>query len=157
MTSESERIAALETHYVHVDKTLVAINGTVETIRTDIADMRVDIKGMQTEIAGLHREVADVREDLGGQIAKLRDDMGGEIAKLREEVGSRFEGIRELIVNDRLERSQSKFKVALKVIGWFASLTTVVIGAIAGGLFVLLRFVLPKLVALAHESGLIVT
>ena len=62
-----------------------------------------------------------------------------------ERMDERFERIQSAIADDRVERSETKFRVALRVIGWLAGVVTTVLGAVVGGLFVFARFLLPKL------------
>ncbi|MCY4057484.1 MAG: hypothetical protein OXG44_05740 [Gammaproteobacteria bacterium] len=95
MATQAERIAALEGHYVHVDKTLTVLSATLE---------RIDEK---------------------------------------------FDRIQNAITDDRVSRSETKFRVALRVTGWLAGVVTTVLGAVVGGLFVFARFFLPKLGNLA--------
>ena len=45
MATQAERIATLETHYEHVDKTLTAMSGTLDAIRAEVADVRTHFDG----------------------------------------------------------------------------------------------------------------
>ena len=120
MATQAERITALEVHYEHVDKTLTAMNGTLDAIRAEFAEFRTHIE-----------------ERFNG-------------------IDERFNGIHQAIADDRVERSETKLRVALKVIGWLAGVVTAVMGAVIGGLFVFARFLLPrleKLAFLAQDTG----
>ena len=46
MATQAERIAALEVHYEHVDKTLTAMSATLDAVRAEVADRfdRIDEK-----------------------------------------------------------------------------------------------------------------
>ena len=120
MATHAERIAALEVHYVHVDKTLIAMSATLDAIRAEVVDRfdRIDEKF--------------------------------------ERIDERFERIQNVIADDRVARSETKFRVALRVTGWLAGVVTTVLGAVVGGLFVFARFLLPrleKLAFLAQDTG----
>ena len=106
MATQAERTAALEAHYEHVDKTLTAMNGTLDAVRAMVHDVRTHLD------------------------AKL-------------------ERIQKAIADHRVERSVTKFRVALRVTGWLVGIVTVVLGAVVGGLFVFDRFLIPKLDKLA--------
>ena len=106
MATQAERIAALDVHYVHVDKTLTAMSATLDAVRAEVAEVRTNL-----------------------------DD--------------RFSRIQKAIADDRAERSETKFRVALRVTGWLAGVVTTVLGAVVGGLFVFARFLLPRLRELA--------
>ena len=124
MATQAERIAALETHYEHVDKTLTAISGTLDAVRADVAQLRVT--------------------------------MQGEITEVRTHLDDRFDRVQRAIADDRVQRSETKLRVALRVIGWLAGVVTTVLGAVVGGLFVFARFLLPKLgklASLAHDTA----
>ena len=75
-------------------------------------------------------EVADVRTHLDDRLDRIDE---------------RFERMQNAMTDDRVERSETKFRVALRVIGWLAGIVTTVLGAVVGGLFVFARFLLPKL------------
>ena len=157
MATEIERITALETHYEHVDKTLTAMGRTLEAIRTEIVGVRETIR---TEIDGVrqmvHTEVERVRTELGGRI----DELGGRVDGLSGRVdglGGRIDGIEQRMADDRASRSESKLKVALKVIGWLVGIMATVLSAIVGGLFVFARFLLPKLASVVQGAAAAVT
>lgn len=138
MATQAERTAALETHYEHVDKTLTAMSGTLDAVRTEVAGLRVTLSDEITDVRTMvHREITDVRTDLG----------------------HRLDRIQKAIADDRVERSETKFRVALRVTGWFAGVVTAVMGAVVGGLFVFARFLLPrleKLASLAQDTASLV-
>lgn len=69
-----------------------------------------------------------------------------------DRIDERFERVQESINEGKLERSETRLRVALKVIGWLAGIVTVVIGSVVGGLFVFARFLLPKLATFAQEA-----
>ena len=50
MASERERIATLETHYEHVDKTLTTMGRTMEAIRTEVQGVRTELGGKIDDI-----------------------------------------------------------------------------------------------------------
>ena len=142
MASERERIASLETHYEHVDKTLTTMGRSLDAVRTEVGglrtevgEIRTEVDGLRTEVGGLRTEVQDVRTELGGKI----DDI-----LLR-------------IADDKAAASETKLKVALKVIGWLVGLVTTVLGTVIGGLFVFARFLLPKLATAMQDVGSAIT
>lgn len=124
MPTQAERITALETHYDHVDKTLTAMSRTLDAVRAEVAEFRETVRN----------EIADVR-------AHLEDRL--------DRIDGRFERFQQAIADDRVEQSETKLRVALKVIGWLAGIVTTVLGAVVGGLFVFARFLLPRLGELA--------
>ena len=109
MATQAERIAALEVHYEHVDKTLTAMSATLDAVRVEVADRfdRIDEKF--------------------------------------ERIDEKFERIQKAIADDRVERSETKLRVALRVTSWLVGIVTAVLGAVVGGLFVFARFLIPKL------------
>ena len=131
MATQAERMATLETHYEHVDKTLTAMSGTLDAVRADVAEIR---QMVHAQIADVHAQVADARAHLDG----------------------RLDGIQKAIADDRLERSETKLRMALRVTGWLVGIVTTVLGAIVGGLFLVARLLLPKLeklASLAHDAA----
>lgn len=120
MATQAERIAALEVHYEHVDKTLTAMNGTLDAIRAEFGEFRTHIE----------ERFNGIDERFNG-------------------IDERFNRIYQVIAADKVERSETKLRVAFKVIGWLAGVVTAVLGAVVGGLFVFARFLLPKLGQLA--------
>ena len=105
MATQAERIATLEAHYEHLDKTLTAISATLDAFRADVV--------------------------------------------------SRFDRIEKAIADDRVERSETKLRIALRVTGWLVGIVTTVLGAVVGGLFLVARLLLPKLeklASLAHDA-----
>ena len=66
-----------------------------------------------------------------------------------ERIDEKFEGIQKAIADDRVERSETKLRVALRVTSWLVGIVTAVLGAVVGGLFVFARFLIPKLGQLA--------
>ena len=134
MATQAERITALEVHYEHVDKTLTAISGTLDAVRAEVADRfdRIDEKFERI------------------------DEKFERIDERFERIDERFERIQSAIADDRVERSETKLRVALRVIGWLTGVVTTVLGAVVGGLFVFARFLLPKLgqlASLAEDVG----
>ena len=125
MASERERIASLETHYEHVDKTLEAI--------------RAEIRGLRTEMDGVRQMVHSDSE------------------AMRAELGGRLDDILLRLADDKAADSETKLKVALKVIGWLVGVVTTVLGTVIGGLFVFARFLLPKLAAAAQDAASAIT
>ena len=55
----------------------------------------------------------------------------------------------------RPPNSETKLKVALKVIGWLVGIVTIVLGTVVGGLFVFARYLLPKLAAVQDAASAI--
>ncbi|MDE0040294.1 MAG: hypothetical protein OXU77_22435 [Gammaproteobacteria bacterium] len=127
MATQAERITALEVHYEHVDKTLTAMSATLDAVRAEVAERfdRIDEKFDRI------------------------DERFERIDERFERVDERFERIQNAIAADRVERSETKLRVALRVIGWLTGVVTTVLGAVVGGLFVFARFLLPKLGQLA--------
>ena len=141
MATHAERIAALEVHYVHVDKTLIAMSATLDAIRAEVVDRfdRIDEKF----------------ERIDEKFDRI-DEKFERIDERFERIDERFERIQNVIADDRVARSETKFRVALRVTGWLAGVVTTVLGAVVGGLFVFARFLLPrleKLAFLAQDTG----
>lgn len=132
MATELERIASLETHYEHVDKTLTAMGRTLEAIRAEIGELRTEVEGVRQMV---HSEVERVRAELGGRL----DDIVLRMA------------------DDKAAGSETKLKMALRVIGWLVGVVTTVLGAVVGGLFVFARFLLPKLASAVQDAASAVT
>ncbi|MCY4015258.1 MAG: hypothetical protein OXG82_21425 [Gammaproteobacteria bacterium] len=132
MASELERIASLETNYEHVDKTLTAIGRTLEAIRAEIGELRSEVDGVRQMV---HTEIGRVRTDLGGRL----DDI---VLRMAE---------------DKTAGSETKLKVALKVIGWLVGVVTTVLGTVIGGLFLFARFLLPKLASAVQDAASTIT
>ena len=143
MASELERIAALETHYEHVDKTLTAMGRTMEAIQTDISGLRAEIEG--------------VREMVRTQIGGVRETLHSEVEGLRAELGGKIDDILLRMADDKAAASETKLKVALKVAGWLVGVVTTVLGTVIGGLFVFARFLLPKLATAMQDAGSAIT
>ena len=142
MASERERIASLETHYEHVDKTLTAMGRTMEAIRTEVGGLRTEVGEIRTEVGGLRTEV-------GGLRAEVQD--------VRTELGGRLDDILLRMADDKVAANETKLKVALKVAGWLVGLVTTVLGTVIGGLFVFARFLLPKLATAMQDVGSAIT
>ena len=143
MATELERIASLETHYEHVDKTLTAIGRTLEAIRAEIGELRT--------------EMADVRELLRTEIDGVRQMVHTEIGRVRTDLGGRLDDIVLRMAEDRAAGSETKLKVALKVIGWLVGVVTTVLGSVIGGLFVFARYLLPKLASALQDAASAIT
>ena len=143
MASELERIAALETHYEHVDKTLTAMGRTMEAIHTDIS--------------GLRTEIQDVREMVRTEISGVRQMVRSEVEGVRTELGGKLDDIVRRMADDKAAASETKLKVGLKVAGWLVGVVTTVLGAVIGGLFVFARFLLPKLATAMQDVGSAIT
>ena len=122
MASELERITALETHYVHVDKTLTAINRTLELMRQEL-NARLD--KIETRLTAMDKRISDVDK--------------------------RVSEVDKRIAEDRAERSESKLAIALKVIGWMAGIVTAVSGTVIASLFVFVRYLVPKLSGVVQD------
>ena len=140
MATQAERIATLETHYEHVDKTLTAMSGTLEAVRADVAEIRPMV---HAQIADVHAQIADVRAHLDGRLDRIQTRLDG-----------RLDGIQKAIADDRVERSETKLRMVMRVTGWLVGIVTTVLGAIVGGLFLVARLLLPKLeklASLAHD------
>lgn len=99
-------------------------------------------------VAALEVHYEHVDETLTAMNGTL-DAIRAEFAEFRTHIEKRFNGIYQAIADDRVERSETKLRVALKVIGWLTGIVTAVMGAVVGGLFVFARFLLPKLGELA--------
>ena len=145
MATQAERITALEVHYEHVDKTLTAISGTLDAVRAEVADRfdRIDEK---------FDRIDERFERIDGKFERIDERF--------ERIDERFERIQNAIAADRVERSETKLRVALRVIGWLTGVVTTVLGAVVGGLFVFARFLLPKLgqfASLAQDASPLVS
>ena len=77
------------------------------------------------------------------------DAVRAEIVELRTQFADRFDRIEKAIADDRVERTETKLRVALRVTGWLVGIVTAVLGAVVGGLFVFARLLIPKLGELA--------
>ena len=131
MPTQAERTAALETHYEHVDKTLTVMSGTLDAIRSEVAELRETVRD----------EIADVRTMVRNEIAHL---------------AGKLERIQKDIADDRVERSETKLRVALRVTGWLVGVVTTVLGTVVGAMFFFARFLLPrldKLASLAQDTA----
>lgn len=62
-----------------------------------------------------------------------------------DRIDEKFDRIEKAIADDRVERSETKLRVALRVTGWLVGIVTAVLGAVVGGLFVFARLLIPKL------------
>ena len=120
MATQAERITALEVHYEHVDKTLTAMSATLDAFRA---------------------EVADRFDRIDEKFERIDEKFG--------RIDEKFERIQKAIADDRVERSETKLQVALRVTSWLVGIVTAVLGAVVGGLFVFARFLIPKLGQLA--------
>ena len=127
MASELERITALETHYVHVDKTLTAMNHTLQAIRT---------------------EIGDVRKEFAARFDKIEVRLSG--------MDKRISEVDKRIAEDRAERSESKLAIAIKVIGWMAGIVTAVSGTVIASLFVFVRYLVPKLSGVVQDLASVI-
>ena len=156
MATQAERTTALEVHYEHVDKRLTVMSGTLDAVRAEVTEVRAEVAELRVnltdEIAGVrtmvHKEIAGVRAHL--------DDRLDRIDERFDRTDERFDRIQKAITDDRVQRSETKLRVALRVIGWLAGVVTTVLGAVVGGLFVFARFLLPrleKLAFLAQDTG----
>ena len=132
MATELERIASLETNYEHVDKTLTAIGRTLEAIRAEIGELRSEVDGVRQMV---HTEIGRVRTDLGGRL----DDI---VLRMAE---------------DKAAGNETKLRVALKVIGWLVGVVATVLGTVIGGLFVFVRYLLPKLASALQDAAPAIT
>lgn len=151
MASELERIASLEIHYEHVDKNLTVIGRTLGAVRAEIGELRTQLRNeFRTE---LRAETGALRAEIDG----VRQMIQSELGRLRAELGGRLDDILVRMADDKAAGSESKLKVALKVIGWLVGVVTTVLGAVVGGLFVFARFVLPKLASAMQEAASAVT
>ena len=84
------------------------------------------------------------------------DAVRAEVADRFDRIDEKFERIQKAIADDRVERSEMKLRVALKVTGWLVGIVTTVLGTVVGGLFVFARFLLPrldKLSSLAQDAA----
>ena len=156
MATQAERTTALEVRYEHVDKRLTVMSGTLDAVRAEVTEVRAEVAELRVnltdEIAGVrtmvHKEIAGVRAHL--------DDRLDRIDERFDRTDERFDRIQKAITDDRVQRSETKLRVALRVIGWLAGVVTTVLGAVVGGLFVFARFLLPrleKLAFLAQDTG----
>lgn len=147
MATELERIASLETHYEHVDKTLTAIGRTLEAIRAEMGELRAELR---TETAG-------IRESLRTEINGVREMVHTEIGRVRTDLGGRLDDIVLRMAEDKAAGNETKLKVALKVAGWLVGLVTTVLGTVIGGLFVFARYLLPKLAIAVQDAASTIT
>lgn len=84
------------------------------------------------------------------------DKMLTAISSALAEVARRLDRIEKAIADDRVERSETKLRIALRVTGWLVGIVTTVLGAVVGGLFLVARLLLPKLeklASLAHDAA----
>lgn len=135
MPTQAERVTALETHYEHVDKTLTVMSGTLDAIRSEVAELRETVRA----------EIADVRTMVHEEIAQVRTHLDGKLERIQKD-----------IADDRVERSETKLRVALRVTGWLVGVVTTVLGTVVGALFFFARFLLPrldKLASLAQDTA----
>ena len=145
MATQAERTAALEANYVHVDKKLTAMSGTLDAVRTEVAELRVTVTDEIADVRTMvHKEIADVRKHLDDRFERV-DERFERMDEKFERMDEKFESIQKAITDDKVERSETKFRVALRVIGWLAGVVTTVMGTVIGGLFLFARFLLPKL------------
>ena len=154
MATELERIASLETHYEHVDKTLTVIGRTLEAVRAEIGELRTELRNeFRTELraatGALRSEIDGVRQIIHSEFGQLRAELGGRL----DEQGGRLDEIVVRMAEDKATGSETKLKVALKVIGWLVGVVTTVLGAVVGGLFVFARFLLPKLAIALQDAA----
>ena len=146
MATQAERTAALETHYEHVDKTLTRMSGTLDAVRTEVAELRVTVTDEIADVRTMvHKKIADVHTMVHKEIGDVRTHLDHRL----DHIEGKFERIEKVINDDRVERSETNFRVALRVTGWLAGVVTTVLGAVVGGLFVFARFLLPRLEKLA--------
>ncbi|MCY3814212.1 MAG: histidine kinase [Gammaproteobacteria bacterium] len=147
MATELERIASLETHYEHVARTLTAIGLTLEAIRAEIGELRTELR----------TEMADVRESLRTEIEGVRQMVHSEIGRVRTDLGGRLDDIVLRMAEDKAAGSETKLRVALKVIGWLVGVVTTVLGTVIGGLFLFARYLLPKLASALQDAAPAIT
>ena len=77
MATELERIAALETHYEHVDRTLTAMGRTLEAIRAEIAELvRSFARKWKAFARWFTAKFERVRAELGGKLDDIRAAYG---------------------------------------------------------------------------------
>ena len=151
MATELERIGSLETHYEHLDKSLTVIGRTLEAVRAEIGELRTQLRNeFRTE---LRAETGALRSEIDG----VRQMIHSEFGQLRAELGGRLDNILTRMAEDKAAGSDTKLRVALKVIGWLVGVVTTVLGAVVGGLFVFARFVLPKLASVLQDAATAVT
>ena len=127
MATQAERITALEVHYEHVDKTLTAMSATLDAFRA---------------------EVADRFDRIDEKFERIDEKFG--------RIDEKFERIQKAIADDRVERSETKLRVALRVTGWLVGVVTAVLGSVVGAMFFFARFLLPrldKLASLAQDTA----
>ena len=149
MATQAERIAILEVHHEHVDKTLTAMGGTLDAVRAEVAEVRViltdEIAGVRTMV---HNEITDVRTHLDDRLDRI-DERFERMDDRFDRTDERLGRIQNVNADARVARSEPKFRVALRVIGWLAGVVIAVVGVVVGSLFVFARFLLPKLLELA--------
>ena len=154
MASELERIAALETHYEHVDKTLTAMGRTMEAIHTDISGLRTEIQDVREMV---RTEISGVRQMVHSEVEGVCQMVRSEVEGVRTELGGKLDDIVLRMADDKAAASETKLKVGLKVAGWLVGVVTTVLGAVIGGLFVFARFLLPKLATAMQDVGSAIT
>ena len=151
LATELERIASLETHYEHVDKALTAMGRTLEAIRAEIGELRTELRNeFRTE---LRAETGSLRAEIDG----VRQMIHSEFGQLRAELGGRLDDILVRMADDKAAGSDTKLKVALKVIGWLVGVVTTVLGTVIGALFVFARYLLPKLASALQDAAPAIT
>ena len=144
VATQAERITALEVHYEHVDKTLTAISETLDAVRAEVAGRFDRIDGKFDRIDEKFERIDGKFERFDERFERI-DERFERMDERFERMDEKFERIQSAIADDRVVRSETKFRVALRVIGWLAGVVTTVLGAVVGGLFVFARFLLPKL------------
>lgn len=82
-------------------------------------------------------------------ISGTLDAIRAEFADRRTHLNDGLDRIEKAIADGRMQQRETRLRVALRVTGWFAGTVIIVMGAIAGGLYVVARFLLPKLHKLA--------
>ena len=77
------------------------------------------------------------------------DAIRAEFADLRTHLNDGLDRIEKAIAHGRMQQRETRLRVTLRVTGWFAGTVIIVMGATAGGLYVVARSLLPKLNKLA--------
>ena len=108
MATQAERIATLETHHEHVDKTLTAISGTLDAVRADVAQLRVTMHGEITEVrTHLDARFDRVQKAIADDRVQRSETMHGEITEVRTLLDARFDRVQKAIADDRVQRSET--------------------------------------------------
>jgi len=127
------------------------MSATLDAFRAEFGEFRTHLDGKFNRIDERFERIDGKFDRIDERFERV-DGKFERIDERFERIDERFERIQSAIADDRVERSETKLRVALRVIGWLTGVVTTVLGAVVGGLFVFARFLLPKLGQLASLS-----